>query len=556
MSGFNAFNAFNTAPAPSFQQKPVKQSQSFSGFNNAAAAATAQQQQQQQQQPPAAASGFAAFNAAAAGGGGGGFSAFNAAAAQQQQRPASGGFGGFGGMSFGNFFTVNTKQPAAAKRDPPAGGMNSVGRASSFAASVPAPPPTPATEGPEGGEGGEAGGYRAPSAIENRGDPEALLSCMQEMLDDPTKGVDYWTSRRLPSGEWADGAKGAPSEKDAGSLVDVACRAKGYSVEVGAHSVRPGPLVGDATLDGEEEAPFFARFVKDLPHENYVIPEIPAVISVQTKGAYQPFCKAIVRTKRADRRAIVPFEHALKAACALIPGYKGQKATLVKKAAFDEDLKTYEEKEMPARTFKFGVLYVKRDQTDENEIFANTAEDASQDYNDFLDFLGDRIALKGWKKYRAGLDVTADNTGVTSVFTEHENGRYQIMYHVATMLPNQAIDEQKVERKRHIGNDVVVVVFKEQSGPDDRFDPRILTSHFNHCFFVFSVAERDANGKATHYKLTVANKPDVAPYQPYLYGDSVFEINDSFHRFVLIKRKKIHITNYFIFIIFLLLIFI
>ena len=87
------------------------------------------------------------------------------------------------------------------------------------------------------------------------------------------------------------------------------------------------------------------------------------------------------------------------------------------------------------------------------------------------------------------------------------------------------------------GNDVVVVVFKEQSGPDDRFDPRILTSHFNHCFFVFSVAERDANGKATHYRLTVGNKPAVSPYQPYLPENPVFEINEDFHRFVLTKCK-------------------
>ena len=53
------------------------------------------------------------------------------------------------------------------------------------------------------------------------------------------------------------------------------------------------------------------------------------------------------------------------------------------------------------------------------------------------------------------------------------------MFHVCTMLPFQEHDAQRVERKRHIGNDVVVLVFKEQANETDYFDPQILTSHFN-----------------------------------------------------------------------------
>jgi len=69
------------------------------------------------------------------------------------------------------------------------------------------------------------------------------------------------------------------------------------------------------------------------------------------------------------------------------------------------------------------------------------------------------------------------------------------MYHVATLLPNQPADEQKVERKRHIGNDVVTIVFKEQATQEDRFDPSILTSHFIHCVFVVSPILDDAGTK-------------------------------------------------------------
>lgn len=35
------------------------------------------------------------------------------------------------------------------------------------------------------------------------------------------------------------------------------------------------------------------------------------------------------------------------------------------------------------------------------------------------------------------------------------------MFHVSTKLPFQPDDEQKVERKRHLGNDICVIVFND-----------------------------------------------------------------------------------------------
>lgn len=50
------------------------------------------------------------------------------------------------------------------------------------------------------------------------------------------------------------------------------------------------------------------------------------------------------------------------------------------------------------------------------------------------------------------------------------------MFHVSTMLPFQEMDSQRVERKRHLGNDVVLIIFQDGKSP---FDPRIIRSHFN-----------------------------------------------------------------------------
>lgn len=58
------------------------------------------------------------------------------------------------------------------------------------------------------------------------------------------------------------------------------------------------------------------------------------------------------------------------------------------------------------------------------------------------------------------------------------------------MLPYQAHDPQRVERKRHLGNDVVLIIFNESNSP---FDPCEIHSHFNRntssiivisCFFL------------------------------------------------------------------------
>ena len=48
------------------------------------------------------------------------------------------------------------------------------------------------------------------------------------------------------------------------------------------------------------------------------------------------------------------------------------------------------------------------------------------------------------------------------------------------MLPDQEQDEQRVERKRHLGNDVVLLIFKDGNSP---FYPSCLHSHFNRIFY-------------------------------------------------------------------------
>ena len=58
----------------------------------------------------------------------------------------------------------------------------------------------------------------------------------------------------------------------------------------------------------------------------------------------------------------------------------------------------------------------------------------------------------------------------------------EIMFHVSTLLPHEPNDPQKLQRKRHIGNDIVCVVFLETD--NTHFSPSCIKSHFLHTFIV------------------------------------------------------------------------
>ena len=132
-------------------------------------------------------------------------------------------------------------------------------------------------------------------------------------------------------------------------------------------------------------------------------------------------------------------------------------------------------------TMKVGVVYAAPGQKTEAELLMN--RDGSQCFNDFLSVLGERVELKGFTKYIGGLKATTTHESVYTTYGD-KGKEIEIMFHVSTMLPYKENDPQQLDRKRHIGNDVVVVIFKESNGPDDTVDLRSFRSHFNHIFIV------------------------------------------------------------------------
>lgn len=52
--------------------------------------------------------------------------------------------------------------------------------------------------------------------------------------------------------------------------------------------------------------------------------------------------------------------------------------------------------------YKVGVMYCRAGQSTEEDMYNN--EEAGPALNEFLDTIGHRVRLKGFEKYRAGLD--------------------------------------------------------------------------------------------------------------------------------------------------------
>uniref|UniRef100_A0A8C1A892 RAP1 GTPase activating protein b n=1 Tax=Cyprinus carpio carpio TaxID=630221 RepID=A0A8C1A892_CYPCA len=179
-----------------------------------------------------------------------------------------------------------------------------------------------------------------------------------------------------------------------------------------------------------------------------------------------------------------------------------------------------------SNNFKFGVIYQKFAQTSEEELFGNNEE--SPAFVEFLEFLGEKIELHDFKGFRGGLDVAHGQTGIESVYHNFHNK--EIMFHVSTKLPYTEGDSQQLQRKRHIGNDIVAIVFQEENTP---FVPDMIASNFLHAYVVVQV--ENACTDNVLYKVSVTARDDVPFFGPALPDPAVFKKSPEFHEFLLTK---------------------
>uniref|UniRef100_A0A4W6ETR9 Signal induced proliferation associated 1 like 1 n=1 Tax=Lates calcarifer TaxID=8187 RepID=A0A4W6ETR9_LATCA len=176
---------------------------------------------------------------------------------------------------------------------------------------------------------------------------------------------------------------------------------------------------------------------------------------------------------------------------------------------------------------KVGVMYCRAGQSTEEEMYNN--ETAGPALEEFLQLLGEKVRLKGFTKYRAQLDTKTDSTGTHSLYTSYKD--YEIMFHVSTLLPYTPNNKQQLLRKRHIGNDIVTIVFQEPGAHP--FTPKAIRSHFQHVFIIVRVHNPCSDN--TCYSVAVTRSQDVPSFGPPIPKGVTFPKSTVFRDFLLAK---------------------
>lgn len=181
---------------------------------------------------------------------------------------------------------------------------------------------------------------------------------------------------------------------------------------------------------------------------------------------------------------------------------------------------------------KVGVIYIRAGQEESEESILGNKEESPL-FTEFLDLLGDRITLKGFDRYKGGLDTVHNLTGTESVYTMWRN--IEIMFHVSTMLPHEENDPQKLQKKRHIGNDIVCVAFIESD--ETLFWPGCIKSYFLHTFIAVQTSPKPLKvGEKRKYTVSCVCRNEVQyAFRPYLVEQGQFFKSDYFREWLLVK---------------------
>ncbi|KAL7716051.1 Rap-GAP domain-containing protein [Entamoeba marina] len=343
--------------------------------------------------------------------------------------------------------------------------------------------------------------------------------CDDSILCSSFQIYDCWSSLELPHEDWV-----IPDKKSVVPLVSHRIRKHGYHIEEDRHCITQTTDLSEyAILYNDNDWPFYKSFYAYNKFVRHYISScdksVLSVIKLPNKTR-----RGLWLNPNGFVRLILPANIKPEEWDVAFPTDKKVKA-IENSVSIDQTLMQIEEV-MSVKNYSFGILYSKGIQT-ENEIFQNT--ECSPAFWKFMDLIGHRIQLKGWSEYRGGLDVVDNKTGTESYCCHFAHK--DIMFHVGPLLPKGSDSEQCLERKRHIGNDVVVLIFFEKTDVKDTLNPMIFNSHFNTIFIIVTPTNDETN---VEYKVTIATKPDIVPFPPFI-KQRRYPHHSDFTRFLISK---------------------
>jgi hypothetical protein len=168
---------------------------------------------------------------------------------------------------------------------------------------------------------------------------------------------------------------------------------------------------------------------------------------------------------------------------------------------------------------KIGIVYVGRGQFDEQSILSN--QSGSYHYQVFLQNIGKLVKLSNLQgEYTGGLDTRRGVDGEFAIMAEDEITK--IVFHVATLMPTVEHDPKCMAKKRHIGNDYILIVYNE-SGKDYEF--RTIPGQFNFINIIITPVDNDYLSMSHHQNILYLsnsnlneNPSSASSTKPYLHN--------------------------------------
>jgi Rap/ran-GAP len=183
------------------------------------------------------------------------------------------------------------------------------------------------------------------------------------------------------------------------------------------------------------------------------------------------------------------------------------------------------ENDLSMASLKVGVIYCRDDQTSEREMYGNT--DVSENFLQFMSLLGEKFAVPSEKaeSYTGGL-----HEGQIGFHTDW--GGTKFVFHVSPYLEGDDTGQQII-RKKHIGNDTVVVIFVDGG---QEISPEIFVSKVSVVFIFVRLSE------GNNYHVQVVGKAEVHSFEPEVEDDPAFsfEPNVFFRNFLFQKIVNAH----------------
>ncbi|GAB1224376.1 hypothetical protein ENUP19_0196G0004 [Entamoeba nuttalli] len=277
--------------------------------------------------------------------------------------------------------------------------------------------------------------------------------------------------------------------------------------------------------------PYYQKYFTSADHNNYII-HYENDISIVSISDDKTRKRVILRNKRNDVRKIYEGKTDHQILKDLFPEYKEKSMIPIRGEPIYNALCKFENF-FTYKRYKFGVLYAAPGQTKEMEFFNNRK--GSSYFEHFLTLLGDKVELFGYQGFAGGLDTKNRLMGEYTYVNKFSLGNIEIVYHIAPYLPFMETNDQQLDKKRHIGNDVVVLIFKEYAGKPDPIDIESFKTQFNHCFIVvgFDVTQNNPP-EAYEYSINICCKKDVAPVAPFITTDK-YQHNQFFSQFLIAK---------------------